>query len=96
MSKLKIIATIIAKPECKEEVLKIMHTVCDATRKEEGNISYILHGDIKDDSKLILIEDWKSQEAIDIHNNMPHFLAFKKAIDGKINDLNIDIIKEIY
>ncbi|WP_215731642.1 putative quinol monooxygenase [Bizionia saleffrena] len=77
MSKLKIIATIIVKPEFKEDVLNMLQTVTDATRKEEGNISYILHQDINNSSKIIILEEWKSQEAIDFHNQTEHFVILK-------------------
>ncbi|WP_166385689.1 MULTISPECIES: putative quinol monooxygenase [unclassified Polaribacter] len=96
MSKLKIIATIIVKPEFKEEVLSMLQTVTDATRKEEGNISYVLHEDINNSLKVIILEEWKSQEAIDFHNQTAHFLVLKNDLGKKADSLTIDIIKECY
>lgn len=96
MSKLKIIATILIKPEFKEEVLTMLHTVTDATRKEEGNISYVLHEDINNSSKVIILEEWKSQEAIDFHNQTEHFLILKSDLGTKADNLTIDIIRESY
>ncbi len=96
MSELKIIATIVVKSEHKEAVIDALHNVVNATRKEEGNISYDLHQNISDDLSYTILEVWKSQDAINIHNESSHFDEFKKAIDGKISDLKIDIIKKIY
>lgn len=96
MSKLKIVATIVAKPEFTEEILKVLHTVTDATRKEEGNISYVLYKSVDNNSKFTILEEWKSQDAINYHNQTAHFLTFKKELEGKIDSLNIDVIQEIY
>ena len=96
MSKLKIIATIIVKPEFKENVLSMLKTVTEATRKEEGNISYVLHEDINNSSKVIILEEWKSQDAIDFHNQTAHFLILKSELGKKADSLAIDIIRETY
>lgn len=96
MSELKIIATIVVKPEHKESVIKALHNVVDATRKEDGNVSYDLHQNISSDLSYTILEVWKSQEAINLHNDSSHFNEFKKAIDGKISDLKIDIVKKVY
>jgi len=82
--KLTIVATVtVAKPELKDEVLKAIQAVVDATRKETGCISYNVFEDVTNPLKFVFIENWKSQAAIDSHNNSPHFKAFVKAIDGK-------------
>lgn len=96
MKELKIVATIVLKPEYKDEVLKAMHNVVDATRKEEGNVSYDLHQSVSDGLSYTILEVWRSEDAIAIHNASAHFDEFKKAIDGKISDLQIATIKQVY
>lgn len=96
MNELKIIAVVSLKEEYKEEVIKAIHNVVDATRKEEGNISYELHENINNPLEVTILEVWKSQEAIDFHNATTHFNDFVKAIDGKVNGLKIDVIRKIY
>ena len=96
MKELKIVATILVKKEFKEELIPVFQTVVNETRKEEGNISYELHQDIKNPLKFIILEVWKSQDAIDIHNASAHFQAFVKAVENKLNDLSIDVIEKIY
>ena len=93
---LKIIASLsIKSEEFREDILKALHSVVDGTRAEEGNVSYDLHQDINNPAIYTIIEVWKSQEAIDFHNQTAHFQAFVKAVDGKV-DLAINIIKKIY
>lgn len=96
MNELKIIATIIIKEEYRDELEKVFHTVVDATREEPGCLSYNLHQDTKDSLKYVILEEWKDQVAIDSHNQSPHFLEFAKAIDGKIESLSIDVVRQLY
>lgn len=96
MNELKIVATILLNAEHQEEVLQALHKVVDATRKEEGNVSYDLHQNIENKLSYTILEVWKSEEAIAIHNASSHFDEFKNAIDGKIENLQIAIIQKIY
>ena len=92
---LKIIATIVAKTNDRQQVLASIQRVEKGSRKEEGNISYTAYQDTKDNNKFIIVEDWVSQEAIDIHNETNHFKTFKSEVDGKVESLTVDIIKDI-
>lgn len=96
MMELKIIAVIVVKAAFQEEMEKILHTVVDETRREPGNVSYDLHQDCKDPLKYTILEVWKSQVAIDSHNESAHFKAFVKAIEGKVDSLTVDVIKQVY
>lgn len=96
MTELKIVATIVVKAEFQTELEKVFRTVVDETRKEEGSISYELHKDVKNPLRYTILEVWKSQEAIDEHNESAHFKAFANAIGDKIESLVIDVIKKVY
>jgi quinol monooxygenase YgiN len=96
MEKLKIVANIVIKNEYKEDILKALHAVTDGTRKEEGNISYVLHQDIYNSLAFIILEEWKSEDAIQFHQQTPHYLTFKEELKGKIESLNTNVIREIY
>ncbi|GHT26354.1 hypothetical protein FACS189432_00600 [Bacteroidia bacterium] len=80
---LTIVASITIKAEYKEDVYKAVKAVVDATRKEPGNIFYDVFEDVNNPLKLTFIETWKSQSAIDSHNNSAHFKEFSKAVEGK-------------
>jgi len=96
MNELKIVAAIVIKDQFRDELMEVFKTVVNETRKEPGCISYKLHQDTKNSDKYIILEEWKDQNAIDLHNASAHFQSFAKAIDGKIESLAIDVIKEIY
>ena len=69
-----------------------------ASRKEEGCISYSLFEDIHDKNVLTFIEEWKSEEAIKIHNNTPHFTSTVPKfgpLTSKPSDVNLyEVIKD--
>lgn len=96
MMELKIVAVIVVKAEYQKELEKVFHTVVDETRKEEGNVSYDLHQDTTNPLKYTILEVWKSQDAINIHNESAHFKAFVAAVEGKVESLAVDVIKKIY
>lgn len=96
MTELKIVAVIEIKAPFQEELDTVFHTVVDETRKESGNISYDLHQDTKNPLKYTILETWKSQDAINQHNETAHFKAFVAAIEGKVDSLTVDIIKKVY
>ncbi|MBB4036014.1 quinol monooxygenase YgiN [Dysgonomonas hofstadii] len=96
MMELKIVAVIVVKAAYQEELEKVFRTVVDGTRKEAGNVSYDLHQDCKDPLKYTILEVWKSQQAIDEHNKSDHFKAFVAGIEGKVESLTVDVMKQIY
>ena len=66
-----------------DEVKKIYEELVTLTRKENGCISYRLFQDITNPRLLALIEEWKSDEALDLHLQTEHF----KRLVPKLNEL---------
>ena len=93
---LKIVATIVTDQKNNDFVYKELKTIVKQTLKEEGNISYVLHRDLKNPFKYIILEHWKDQAAIDFHNNTTHFKDFGAAIKGKIEGIDVSIIQTIF
>lgn len=73
---------------------KAAAAVVAGSRAEEGCVYYEL-GKSSTPLTYAFIEVWKSQEAIDIHNETAHFKAFVEAINGKA-DLNVCITKKLH
>lgn len=96
MEELKIVATIIAKDKYKKELLREFEKVVAKTRKETGNLYYSLHQDINNPLIFVILEVWESQDAIKEHNKTEHYRDFKKAIEGKIDSINVNILTDIY
>lgn len=93
---LKIVAIITIKPEAVNDILPIFQAVVQGSQEEEGCISYNLHQDISDSTKFVMLEEWKSQSAIDSHNNTDHYKTFKEASKDLIVKSDVSILKLVY
>jgi len=80
---LTIVANVTVKPEFRDEILKAIKTVVDASVKEPGCIFYDVYEDINNPVKFVFIETWKSKAAIDSHTKTTHFKDFIKSIEDK-------------
>lgn len=69
-------AAIQVNPAKKDAFLEQVPTLLEASRAEEGNISYDLFLKAGTEASYMMVEVWKSSEAIDIHNKSTHFTAF--------------------
>ena len=93
---LKIVATVTLKDAAfQADFEKALKAVVDGTNTEEGNISYESHKDINNPLVYVIIEVWKSQEAINFHNETPHFKAFVEAL-GDNADLAVNTMRKFY
>ncbi|MDD2436830.1 MAG: putative quinol monooxygenase [Massilibacteroides sp.] len=73
---------------------KVAAEVVAGSRAEEGCVYYEL-GKSTTPLTYAFIEVWKSQDAINTHNETPHFKAFVKAIEGKA-DLNVCMMNKLF
>ena len=61
-----------------------------ATRKEEGCVSYSFSVPIDDPDTLRIAEVWESQEALDAHGQTPHMADFGKTLrEAKILEASL-------
>lgn len=93
---LKIVAIMTVKPEAVNDILPIFQAVVQGSQEEEDCISYNLHQDISDSTKFVMLEEWKSQSAIDFHNNTDHYKTFKEASKDLIVKSDVSILKLVY
>ncbi len=90
MSKLIIVARILAKEAQIELVKSELLKLIPITRAEEGCISYDLHQDNEDHNLFLFHESWESRELWQKHMNNDHLEEFKKATEGAVQDLTLN------
>lgn len=92
---LKIIAEIYLKPDAFKSMKPVFEKLIAASQAEEGCIYYDLHIDIADttNTRLVMIETWKDQEAIDAHNESDHYKNFSRVGKDYIDSTRITILK---
>ena len=91
---ISIVAKFIIKEGEEENFLTLIDKLGKASRAEEGCIEYILHKDVKKPLTYCLIEKWKNQEAVDLHNNTPHFTGTVPKI-VEIAKVEIDVYQPV-
>ncbi|WP_163946387.1 putative quinol monooxygenase [Paenibacillus sp. SYP-B3998] len=69
-------AYIHVKEDALDDVLEQMKPLIATTTQEPGNISYSLYRDINHANVLIMVEEWKDEQAIAIHDESSHLLHF--------------------
>lgn len=69
-------AFIKVNPEKRDEFLAAADKVMAGSKAEEGNISYHLYEDTKEQNSFVMVEEWKDQEAVKFHRGAPHYIAF--------------------
>jgi quinol monooxygenase YgiN len=73
-----------AKKDKRVEVIELCKGMIAPSRSESGCISYNFYQDMTDENKFFFFEEWKDQQAIDIHVKTEHYIAFEPKFDALI------------
>ncbi len=88
MSSLHVVATIPVKPESAELASAGLSQLAQATREEEGCISYVLYESAAAPGTFVTVEEWRSQDDLDAHLASPHvaqaFSDFGAHLTGEV------------
>jgi quinol monooxygenase YgiN len=70
---LRVIARVKARPGKVNELLSLLSSLVEPTRKEPGCLSYTLLQNNQDPTDFTLIEEWKNNTALESHFATKHF-----------------------
>jgi quinol monooxygenase YgiN len=62
----------LAKNGFGDQLLNILINVIEPTRKEEGNIAYVLHRSMDNPDELMFDELWTDNESLEAHLKQPY------------------------
>jgi quinol monooxygenase YgiN len=82
MSKLTVVAKVVAKKESVDRVKNELLKLIAPTRKEDGCIDYCLLQDNDDPAVFIFYENWESEVCLARHMESDHFKNYVSAVDG--------------
>ncbi len=77
----KLIVTVPVQNEKAAAFEEMVKPLVENSRKEEGNISCDIYPDVLHPNCYIILETWKSDDALEAHNQTPHYLAFAESIN---------------
>jgi quinol monooxygenase YgiN len=89
-----IVAKFIVKEGEESNFLTTIDGLIKASQAEKGCIEYLLHKDTQKPLYYCLIEKWKDQEAVDIHNNTAHFTTTVPKLI-KIAKVEVDVYNAV-
>ena len=94
---IRVIASKKVKEDKLQEVLRLTEELVQETLKEKGCISYEAYQDINDSQKIVMLEEWESEEALKIHQESEHFRRLVPMM-GKMTEENygVNILKKIF
>ncbi|WP_298366766.1 putative quinol monooxygenase [uncultured Lutibacter sp.] len=90
MSKLTIVARIIAKEEKREFVKAELLKLIPITRAEKGCVNYDLHQDNENPNLFLFHENWVSKELWQEHMNNQHLADYIKATEGAVEEFVVN------
>ena len=70
---ISIVAKFTVSQDKEENFLDLVKSLGEASRAEAGCLEYILHKDVQKPLTYCILEKWKDQATIDIHNSSNHF-----------------------
>ena len=92
---IKIVARTIVKEGMEERYKEMAEELVRCSAAEEGNITYTLNQDISDPRSFAMIEAWKDQEAIDLHNASEHFTTIVPKLNEMAEEKAINLYQEV-
>jgi quinol monooxygenase YgiN len=90
MTKLTIVANIIANPDKVELVKAELLKLIDITRAEAGCIKYDLHQDNTNPAHFIFYENWESREFWQTHIANQHLADYMAATEGAVTEFTLN------
>ncbi len=90
MTKLTIVANILAKEEKRDLVKSELLKLIDITRAEEGCINYDLHQDNENPNLFMFYENWENRELWQAHMGKQHLADYVVATKGAIENFTLN------
>jgi len=81
-------------PQKSDEVMKILGWVVELCRDDPGCLSCHIYGDLQEKDVLVLEQDWKAQEALDLHIRSEEYRNLLLALEMSLNkpEIRLDSI----
>ncbi len=71
-------------------VVETLVPLCEASRKEDGNVDYWWAEDVGRPGTFHVFEQWASEEAFNRHCQAPHYLGFMEGCLPRVKQVSAD------
>ncbi len=73
---------VLVRPERRQDAIRAALAMAEATRKEQGCITYQFSADLEDPNTILIFEEWESDEALAHHFQTEHMRVFRQQLPG--------------
>ena len=80
-----VVARVHCRPEQRERLVKLLITLQDASRLEDGCLNYGFSAAIEDDHSFVAVEEWRDRDTLARHLKEPHIAEFLAALPSAID-----------
>jgi len=95
-SPVRVLAFLEAKEGKRQELLNILVPIVEPSRKEEGNISYVLNSSTESPNEIMFDEVWTSKDTFDKHYESPQSYKNREQVDGLlVRPMEVKLYAEI-
>ncbi|MEJ7642343.1 MAG: putative quinol monooxygenase [Candidatus Nitrosocosmicus sp.] len=95
-SPLRVLAFLEAKEGKRQELLNILVPIVEPSRKEEGNISYVLNSSTENLNEIMFVELWTSKDMFDKHYESPQSYKNREKVGGLlVRPMEVKLYTEI-
>lgn len=95
MSKVTVVAKLVAREEAVETVRAEVLKMVEPTRREPGCIEYRLHQDNEDPAVFLFYENWESLSCLKQHLNSAHYQSYVAAVGDLLSEKVVNKLTEI-
>jgi quinol monooxygenase YgiN len=82
VSPVRVLAFLEAKEGKRQELLDILIHIVEPSRKEEGNIAYVLNSSTERPNEIMIDELWSGKDAFDKHFERPESYRNRERVTG--------------
>ncbi|GFE60121.1 putative quinol monooxygenase [Geobacter sp. AOG2] len=95
MSRLTVVARLLARKESADAVKAELLKLVAPTRSEDGCIEYRLHQDNDDPALFFFYENWENGACLGEHKKTDHYRSCFSALEGMILDKSVNLLTMI-
>lgn len=95
MTKLTVVANIVANKDSIDFVKAELIKLIEVTRAEAGCINYDLHQDNENPAHFVFYENWQSREHLQTHLANSHIADYVAATEGRVQLFTINEMTHI-
>lgn len=95
-SPVRVLAFLEAKDGKRQELLNILVSIVEPSRKEEGNISYVLNSSTENPNEIMFDEVWSSMGTFVKHYESPQSYQNRERVGGLlVRPMEVKLYREI-